>query len=397
MVIGGVEPHTKDTHFEHAPMYGLMVIALANAFFDVRLEYLCSSKLFDRLESYAQKAKECFDRRSKEFGVGVNISGFLFYDCDVEATDFRRYEMRRYEMRRYEMRRYEMSRYEMRRYEMRCYEMRRYEMRRYDMPRCEMPRLAIFSPSVSASRRTEILYDETLKSTESEDEQSRVLSSRFTTRPSQTGFFDDDVSFYCHGAPRTSRKFEASPSQSTSGGGSTTSPSLFGLGEQPTNNSWSDEKRSLGPHTFTSVLFWAAADRVARVASIFIKDNEKRHKAAYWDGVAKDMRGEIIRNAFHKERNSFTTFWHGETVGPSLLRMAEVGFVAEVEDSRRGEEDPQTEKGVRTEISVWTMTNRGQQIMIFMFMTSSGGHALHTVAFSFSSLGSSFPRRQVPT
>ena len=45
----------------HICMYGLLVVALSNAFFDMRLAYLTSDKLFERLEHFACIAKDLFD------------------------------------------------------------------------------------------------------------------------------------------------------------------------------------------------------------------------------------------------------------------------------------------------------------------------------------------------
>ena len=58
---GGICEHNIENHWEHAIMYGLLVLALSSAFFDIRLEYLCSTKLFERLEFLTAKAKQNFD------------------------------------------------------------------------------------------------------------------------------------------------------------------------------------------------------------------------------------------------------------------------------------------------------------------------------------------------
>ena len=45
----------------HICMYALTVVALSHAFFDMRLAYLTSDKLFERLEHFACIAKDLFD------------------------------------------------------------------------------------------------------------------------------------------------------------------------------------------------------------------------------------------------------------------------------------------------------------------------------------------------
>jgi len=89
-----------------------------------------------------------------------------------------------------------------------------------------------------------------------------------------------------------------------------------------------DERPSV--HTLTSVLCWAAADRLRRIAAHFFRNAER---AEYWQRRAVEMHEGICRYAWSPRRGAFSTFWGGDTVGPSLLRLAEVGFIMP-EDSR---------------------------------------------------------------
>ena len=76
-------------------------------------------------------------------------------------------------------------------------------------------------------------------------------------------------------------------------------------------------------HTYSSVLCWAGADRLARIADhIGLKD-----RAAYWRRAADDMRGHILAEGFNAERNSFVDAWGGDAVDGSLLLLLELGFV----------------------------------------------------------------------
>eukprot|EP00913_Durusdinium_trenchii_P019785 g18598.t1 len=74
-------------------------------------------------------------------------------------------------------------------------------------------------------------------------------------------------------------------------------------------------------HTLTSVLCWAAADRLHRIAAHYFRD------PSVW------IFQEICQHAWNPKRGSFTTFWGGSRVGPSILRLAELGFVSP-EESR---------------------------------------------------------------
>ena len=77
-------------------------------------------------------------------------------------------------------------------------------------------------------------------------------------------------------------------------------------------------------HTLSSVLCWAAADRLARVS-------EHWHwveKSKQWHGRAAAMREAILLNAVDPTRNVITSFWRKDKVGPGVLRLAELGFIA---------------------------------------------------------------------
>lgn len=83
-------------------------------------------------------------------------------------------------------------------------------------------------------------------------------------------------------------------------------------------------------HSLTSVLCWAAADRLHRIAAHFSSD---RSKAEYWQLRALEMHEEICRFSWNAHREAFTTYWGGDDVGPSMLRLAELGFIP-AEDAR---------------------------------------------------------------
>jgi len=76
-------------------------------------------------------------------------------------------------------------------------------------------------------------------------------------------------------------------------------------------------------HTFTSVLCWCAADRVRRIFA----HRDNRAKAEIWGQRAEEMSAVILQRAWSPDRKAFTSFWGGAVVGPSLLRLAEVGII----------------------------------------------------------------------
>lgn len=83
-------------------------------------------------------------------------------------------------------------------------------------------------------------------------------------------------------------------------------------------------------HTLTSILCWAAADRLQRIAAHFKCDVGR---AQYWQQRAVEIHKVISHYAWNRQRETFTTYWGGQEVGPSLLRIAELGFISS--DDRR--------------------------------------------------------------
>jgi GH15 family glucan-1,4-alpha-glucosidase len=77
-------------------------------------------------------------------------------------------------------------------------------------------------------------------------------------------------------------------------------------------------------HTLTSVLCWAAADRLARIAehSHFVE------KSKQWHSHAVAMKETILRRAVDSTRGVLTSFWNKDWVGPGILRLGEIGFLA---------------------------------------------------------------------
>lgn len=77
-------------------------------------------------------------------------------------------------------------------------------------------------------------------------------------------------------------------------------------------------------HTYSSVMCWAACDRLAAISSIFsLADRE-----AYWRREAVRIRSVILERAWNPALNSFVGSFDGTDVDASLLHLHEVGFVA---------------------------------------------------------------------
>ncbi|WP_347331060.1 glycoside hydrolase family 15 protein [Marinimicrobium locisalis] len=76
-------------------------------------------------------------------------------------------------------------------------------------------------------------------------------------------------------------------------------------------------------HTFSSMMCWAATDRLARIA----RKLELHDRAEYWAQVTDTIRLAIEKHGFNTQLNSYTATWDGETMDASLLLACELGYV----------------------------------------------------------------------
>jgi len=93
--------------------------------------------------------------------------------------------------------------------------------------------------------------------------------------------------------------------------------------DQPDAGIW--ERR--GPpriHTFSSVMCWAACDRLARIAIRL----SLPARADYWRNCADGIHRVVCERAWHAQRNSFVATFDGDALDASLLLLHEVGFLA---------------------------------------------------------------------
>lgn len=98
--------------------------------------------------------------------------------------------------------------------------------------------------------------------------------------------------------------------------------------DQPDAGLW-ELRGSARVHTFSSVMCWAACDRLARIADYLRLPG----RADYWRGHAQAMRAIILQQSWNPQRNAFVSTFGGDAMDASLLLLAEVGFI-EPEDPR---------------------------------------------------------------
>lgn len=76
-------------------------------------------------------------------------------------------------------------------------------------------------------------------------------------------------------------------------------------------------------HTFSSVMCWAACDRLARIASAVGRTDRQDH----WRAEAARMRSVIEDRAFNRELGVFVSTFGGQDLDATALLLAELGFV----------------------------------------------------------------------
>ena len=77
-------------------------------------------------------------------------------------------------------------------------------------------------------------------------------------------------------------------------------------------------------HTFSALMCWAAADRLARIADHLGHTDD----AAEWGGHAATMRARIMEEAWNQDLGSYVSTFGGDQMDASLLLMHELGFHA---------------------------------------------------------------------
>ena len=97
----------------------------------------------------------------------------------------------------------------------------------------------------------------------------------------------------------------------------------FALHAEPDAGMWELRTRAR-VHTSSSLMCWAACDRLAKIAQRF----EATERAAYWRGCAETVRKAIFDKGWNEASGSFVESFGGTDIDAGLLLMAEVGFLA---------------------------------------------------------------------
>lgn len=96
----------------------------------------------------------------------------------------------------------------------------------------------------------------------------------------------------------------------------------FQLHDQPDAGIWEFRSRAR-VHTSSSVVCWAACDRLAHIAA-HLRLNDR---ALHWRGLADTIKERILREAWSEKRQAFAESFGGNDLDASVLLMSQVGFI----------------------------------------------------------------------
>jgi GH15 family glucan-1,4-alpha-glucosidase len=95
------------------------------------------------------------------------------------------------------------------------------------------------------------------------------------------------------------------------------------LWSQPDAGPW-ELRGATRVHTFSSVMCWAACDRLAKIAAQL----GLAERARAWRARAETIHRAVCERAWSKARNSFVAALDGDGLDASLLLLAELGFLS---------------------------------------------------------------------
>ena len=96
----------------------------------------------------------------------------------------------------------------------------------------------------------------------------------------------------------------------------------WNLHDKPDAGIWELRTRSR-IHTSSSLMCWAACDRLAKIAARIGLERRSTH----WAGRADAIRAKILERAWSEKRQAFVESFEGEHLDASVLLMSEVGFL----------------------------------------------------------------------
>jgi GH15 family glucan-1,4-alpha-glucosidase len=102
----------------------------------------------------------------------------------------------------------------------------------------------------------------------------------------------------------------------------TVADKAFEVHDQPDASLWELRTKSR-VHTYSSVMCWAACDRMSKIAQHLGKSDP----SVFWRERASVIKKKVDAEAFNSELGSFTSAFGGDEIDASLLQLAPLGFV----------------------------------------------------------------------
>ena len=96
----------------------------------------------------------------------------------------------------------------------------------------------------------------------------------------------------------------------------------YKLHNRPDASMW-EQRGNVRVHTSSSLMCWAACDRLAKIAEHL----SLQRRAGYWSRRAEKIRDAIEGEAWNPEIDSFADYFGGDRLDASLMLMHEVGFL----------------------------------------------------------------------
>ena len=93
--------------------------------------------------------------------------------------------------------------------------------------------------------------------------------------------------------------------------------------DQPDAGLW-ELRGSRRVHTFSSIMCWAACDRLGKIATRL----GLAERAVYWGAQASRIHDTVCSRAWNAEKKAFAAAFEGDTLDASMLLLHDVGFLA---------------------------------------------------------------------
>ncbi|MDA8126118.1 MAG: glycoside hydrolase family 15 protein [Deltaproteobacteria bacterium] len=93
--------------------------------------------------------------------------------------------------------------------------------------------------------------------------------------------------------------------------------------DQPDAGLW-ELRGKLRVHTFSSVMCWAACDRLSKIAEVL----GLSERTAHWRRAAEHIRTVIFQRAWNEKKRAFTAAFEEASLDASVLLLHDIGFLA---------------------------------------------------------------------